>query len=436
MLRNKSTSSTTAQNVTKRRRTKHKATVSVSMQTATEEKKARSAISISTQTITEPEQPRPVAVAPVQKKKSKSKSVHIVTDEDVAGPSHPAEETEPEIITRSLSLGELRDLQREFTRQTNESILTWLLRIWDAAANDTILDGSEARQLGSLSRDVVIDQGTGRTQETLSLWQRLLTSVKDRYLCKEDLQVHQGKWNTIEQGIRFLRELAVLEIIFSEDERFPKSPDCVRCTSQMWFEIRTAWTRDRGVQYTWNRLPQRWKHSPTTCHGLIQAALEKGEAPEHLQYIDDIIVWGSTAGEVFEKGEKIIQILLKAGFAIKQSKVKGPAQEIQFLGVKWQDGRHQIPTEVINKITAMSPPTNKKETQASLGVIGFWRMHIPEYSQIVSPLYLVNRKRNDFHWGPEQQEALTGNGKLQYGAPHDKLHKLPRDKVDRVRSQS
>ncbi|RMB94724.1 hypothetical protein DUI87_28837 [Hirundo rustica rustica] len=111
--------------------------------------------------------------------------------------------------------------------------------------------------------------------------------------------------------------------------------------------------------------------------------------------------------EVFEKGEKIIQILLKAGFAIKQSKVKGPAQEIQFLGVKWQDGRRQIPTEVINKITAMSPPTSKKGTQAFLGAIGFWRMHIPEYSQIVSPLYLVTRKKNDFHWGPEQQQAFA-----------------------------
>ncbi|RMC20643.1 hypothetical protein DUI87_01495 [Hirundo rustica rustica] len=204
----------------------------------------------------------------------------------------------------------------------------------------------------------------------------------------------------------------------------------------------------RGVQYTWNRLPQGWKHSATICHGLIQAALEKGEAPEHLQYIDDIIVWENTAMEVFEKGEKIIHILLKAGFAIKQSKVKGPAREIQFLGVKWQNRRWQIPTEVINKITAMSPPTSKKETQAFLGGIGFWRMHIPEYSQICKkPLpwteikssvslssglwagvpdppvqvpdppgqpkecpglqHLVTRKKNDFHWGPEQQQAFA-----------------------------
>ena len=71
---------------------------------------------------------------------------------------------------------------------------------------------------------------------------------------------------------------------------------------------------------SWNRLPQGWKHSPTICHGLIQTALGKGEAPEHLQYIDNIIVWGDTAEEVFEKGQKIVQILLKAGFAIKRSK--------------------------------------------------------------------------------------------------------------------
>ncbi|GAB0208847.1 macrophage immunometabolism regulator [Grus japonensis] len=73
----------------------------------------------------------------------------------------------------------------------------------------------------------------------------------------------------------------------------------------------------RGVQYTWNRLPQGWKHSPTICHGLIQTALEKAEAPEHLQYIDDITVWGNTAEEVFEKGKKRVQIFLKAGFTIK-----------------------------------------------------------------------------------------------------------------------
>ncbi|KAJ7428212.1 hypothetical protein BTVI_01136 [Pitangus sulphuratus] len=101
-----------------------------------------------------------------------------------------------------------------------------------------------------------------------------------------------------------------------------------------------------------------WKHSPTICHGLIQATLEKNKTPEHLQYINDIIVWGNTVEEIFGKEQKIIQILLEASFTIKKNKVKRPTKKIQFLGVKWQDKRRQIPRNVINKIVAMTPPTN------------------------------------------------------------------------------
>jgi len=62
--------------------------------------------------------------------------------------------------------------------------------------------------------------------------------------------------------------------------------------------------------------------------------------------------------------------------------------------------------DIINKIAAMSPPTSKKEVQAFLVVEGFWRMHIPNYSQIVSPLCHITWKKNDFEWGPEQQQAF------------------------------
>lgn len=65
-----------------------------------------------------------------------------------------------------------------------------------------------------------------------------------------------------------------------------------------------------------------------------------------------------------------------------------------------------IPMDVINKITAISPPTKKKETQDCLGAVDFWRMHIPDYSLIVNPLYQVTRKKNYFTWGPEQQQTF------------------------------
>ena len=51
--------------------------------------------------------------------------------------------------------------------------------------------------------------------------------------------------------------------------------------------------------------------------------------------------------------------------------MKGPAQEIQFLGIKWQDGHCHIPAYVINRINVMSLPTGKKETRSFPGVVGF-----------------------------------------------------------------
>lgn len=72
---------------------------------------------------------------------------------------------------------------------------------------------------------------------------------------------------------------------------------------------------------TWNRLPVGRKHSHIICHGLIKTVLEQGEALEHLQCVNTVSR-GNTA-EVFEKRKQIIQILLKAGFAIKQEYAKG-----------------------------------------------------------------------------------------------------------------
>ncbi|TRZ08551.1 hypothetical protein HGM15179_018555 [Zosterops borbonicus] len=90
-------------------------------------------------------------------------------------------------------------------------------------------------------------------------------------------------------------------------------------------------------------ISQKWKQRPTFCHGLIQTALKQGEPPEYLQNFDDIIVQGNTAEENLEKGKKIVQIILKASFAIKQSKVKGLSQKIQVFSNKMARGMSSDP---------------------------------------------------------------------------------------------
>ncbi|XP_059716825.1 uncharacterized protein LOC132334738 [Haemorhous mexicanus] len=136
----------------------------------------------------------------------------------------------------SFSLKDLHGLRKDYTRRPDESIISWLVHLWDAAGEATILDDTEARHLGSLSHDPVIDQGMMRGVNPHSLWARVLDSVAQRYLCADDLWMQQTQWKTIEQGIQRLREMAVAEIVFSDDVT-TRNPDLVPCTSVMWRKL-------------------------------------------------------------------------------------------------------------------------------------------------------------------------------------------------------
>ncbi|GAB0205083.1 hypothetical protein GRJ2_002973900 [Grus japonensis] len=187
-----------------------------------------------TGTVAEPkDQPIPVSVAPVHKKKYTRKSVRLVKDDDEPGPSpEQEEEPEPEVITRSLSLSELRDMRKDFSRLPGEHIITWLLRCWDNGASSLELEGREAKQLGSLPREGGIDKAIGKKAQALSLWRRLLSSVRERYPFSEDVVCWPGKWTTMERGIQYLRELAVREMVYYDPDnaQLPTDPDEVQCT--------------------------------------------------------------------------------------------------------------------------------------------------------------------------------------------------------------
>ncbi|GAB0208025.1 ubiquitin carboxyl-terminal hydrolase 4 [Grus japonensis] len=153
-----------------------------------------------TGTAAEPkENPIPISVASIHKKKYTRKSVRLVRDDDEPGPSREQEEEpEPEVITKSMSLSELRDMRKDFSCLPGEHMMTWLLRCWVKGTGSLELEGREAKQLGSLSREGGIDKAIGKKAQALSLWRRLLSSVRERYPFREDVICRPGKWTTME----------------------------------------------------------------------------------------------------------------------------------------------------------------------------------------------------------------------------------------------
>uniref|UniRef100_A0A663E8Z5 RNase H type-1 domain-containing protein n=1 Tax=Aquila chrysaetos chrysaetos TaxID=223781 RepID=A0A663E8Z5_AQUCH len=128
---------------------------------------------------------------------------------------------------------------KDYSRQPGEQITAWLLQWWDNGSDSQQLESKEAQQLGSLARNWGIKRGIGKEAETCRLWRWLLSSVKARYPFKEDLVNSPRKWTTAYEGIQYLRELAVLEVIYSDldNDEVSKDAEDVLCTQAMWRKV-------------------------------------------------------------------------------------------------------------------------------------------------------------------------------------------------------
>ncbi|RMC20397.1 hypothetical protein DUI87_01246 [Hirundo rustica rustica] len=186
-------------------------------------------------------QSQPAAVAPVETKKYKMKSEHPGKKDKKGGPSQPAGEPEVEIITESLTYESLCNLQKDIARWGREAYTTWLLRVWDHIGAGMQLDNGEARNLGPLTQDSGVNQVFVRELGPLSLWERLLMSLRERFVHRDRMQEHHHRmrWKTLEEGIQKLREVAALEVLFGRGGQHDNDPNKVRCTGQMLWNLAT-----------------------------------------------------------------------------------------------------------------------------------------------------------------------------------------------------
>ena len=77
------------------------------------------------------------------------------------------------------------------------------------------LNCNEARQLGNITRDSAIHRGISRCPDGVAtLWEQMLLAVKERYPFKAKLEPGMKSWKTVEKGIQYLRETAVVETLY------------------------------------------------------------------------------------------------------------------------------------------------------------------------------------------------------------------------------
>ena len=123
-------------------------------------------------------------------------------------------------------------------------------------------------------------------------------------------------------------------------------------------------------------------------------------------FIDDILVYSKSKEEHEEHLRKVLELLRREKLYAKLSKCEFWLREVQFLGhVISQEGIKVDPAK-IEAISNWEPPKTPTEVRSFLGLAGYYRRFIDDFSRIAIPLTSLTRKNVKFEWTESRKKAF------------------------------
>ncbi|GJR30122.1 putative reverse transcriptase domain-containing protein [Tanacetum coccineum] len=123
-------------------------------------------------------------------------------------------------------------------------------------------------------------------------------------------------------------------------------------------------------------------------------------------FIDDILIYSKSEEEHEVHLKTILDLLEKEKLYAKFSKCEFWLKEVQFLGhVVNRDGIHVDPSKV-ESVKNWKTPESSTEIRSFLGLAGYYRRFIENFSKIAKPLTLLTQKNKAYVWGDKQDEAF------------------------------
>ncbi|GKE92664.1 putative reverse transcriptase domain-containing protein, partial [Tanacetum coccineum] len=123
-------------------------------------------------------------------------------------------------------------------------------------------------------------------------------------------------------------------------------------------------------------------------------------------FIDDILIYSKIQEEHVEHLRLVLELLKKEIFHAKFSKCEFWLREVQFLGhVINGNGIHVNPSK-IEAVKNWKAPRTSIEVRLFLGLAGYYRRFIENFSKIAKSLTILTQKNKTFNWGEEQEYAF------------------------------
>ncbi|KAI3753681.1 hypothetical protein L2E82_25742 [Cichorium intybus] len=123
-------------------------------------------------------------------------------------------------------------------------------------------------------------------------------------------------------------------------------------------------------------------------------------------FIDDILIYSKSRDEHRFHLQQVLDLLRDEKLYAKFTKCEFWLREIQFLGHVINEDGIKVDPAKIEAVMSWEPPKSPMEVRSFLGLAGYYRRFVENFSRIAMPLTKLTKKTEKFSWTEAQQSAF------------------------------
>ena len=185
---------------------------------------------------------------------------------------------------------------------------------------------------------------------------------------------------------------------------------------------KTAFTCHLGL-FQYKRMPFGLTNAPATFQRLMNKLFSGAEWNFVFVYLDDILIVSKSFEEHRRHVEKVLQDLEEVGLKLKPKKCAFAQTNIDYLGHTLSPQGVQPNEAKVAAVKEFPRPTSSTEVRRFLGMVNFYRRHVPNLASVARPLTGLTRKDKDtgslvkFVWDDQCESAFEKVKEMLVSAP-------------------
>lgn len=169
---------------------------------------------------------------------------------------------------------------------------------------------------------------------------------------------------------------------------------------------KTAFVTNEG-HYEWLVMPFGLKNAPATFQRIVQQILGTLLYNGVINYLDDFIIYSDSFESHMALLDQVLAKLKSHHIKLKLSKCKFAKTEVEYLGHIIKHNRVEPSPSKIAAIKSFPIPSNLREVRRFIGLAGYYRRFIQNFSRIAQPLTDLTKKDQPFEWSTDCQTAFS-----------------------------